>query len=337
MKKEENHLLKLIHKRLTGELKGSENQELDALLKNNDNRLVAEREGKIWNSAKSYKKGFEPNVEEGLSRLKSQIRKDQTPLAKEVKLGRRSWLTRVAAAAILLVGSFFVWNTFTPSNQHVATQEKTQEVHLADNTEVIVNRGSDFEYPKTFSQNERRVNLQGEAFFDVTKNPDQPFIIQTGNLQVEVLGTSFNIRNYDNEDLAEITVRSGKVRVSTLNGEQEWILEANDQLRLDKKEKTHKKEQDVNLNALAWFNGKLSFQDEKLSRVKQALEHVYNVEIEFTNPALLECGGYNITRDLKKEPITDILEGIRLAFQMKPVEKVNEKKFILKGGQCNPE
>jgi len=130
MKKEENHLLKLIHKRLTGELTGTENQDLDALLKNNENRLVAEHEGKIWNSAKSYKKdSFNPNVEAGLSKLKSKIHETQAPVAKEIKLGRRSWLTRVAAAAaILLVGSFFLWNTFTSSSQHVATQDKTKEV-----------------------------------------------------------------------------------------------------------------------------------------------------------------------------------------------------------------
>jgi len=164
MKKEENHLLKLIQKRLTGELKETENQDLESLLKNNDNRLVAEREGKIWNSAKNYKKdSFNPDVEAGLSRLKSKIHEAQTPVAKEIKLGRRSWLTRVAAAAaILLVGSFFLWNTLSSSTEHLATQETTEEVHLTDNTEVIVNRGSDFEYPKTFAQNERRVNLQGK-------------------------------------------------------------------------------------------------------------------------------------------------------------------------------
>ena len=336
MKKEENHLLKLIHKRLTGELEETENQDLDSLLKNNENNLIAEREGKIWDAVENYKKGFEPNIEEGLSRLKSKIRKDQVPVAKEVKLGRRFWLTRVAAAAILLVGSFFVWDTFNPANQFITTQENIQEVHLADNTEVMVNRGSDLEYPETFSQNKRKVNLQGEAFFNVAKNPDQPFMIQTGNIKVEVLGTSFNIRDYDNEDMTEITVRSGKVKVTTLNGEKEWILEANDQLRLDKKESTYVEESNVKLNALAWFNGKVSFQDEKMSRVKEVLEHVYNVEIEFTNSALLKCDGYNVTRDLKKAPITEVLEALRVAFNMDAVEKVNENKFLLKGGKCYP-
>ena len=332
MKKEENHLLKLIHKRLTGELKGTENQELDTLLENNANNLVAEQEGKFWDAAQSYKSGFQPNVDKGLARLKSQIRDAQTPVAKEVQLGRRVWLTRVAAAAILLVGTFFAWNTFSSSHQQVATLDNTQEVHLADNTEVMINRGSDFEYPTTFSSNERRVNLQGEAFFDVAKNPDQPFIIQTGNFQVKVLGTSFNIRNYDNEDLAEITVRSGKVEVSTLNGGQSWILEANDQLRLDKKENKSKELKDVSLNALAWFNGKLSFQDEKVERVKQALEHVYNVELEFTDTDILECP-FSITRDLKNVPLDEILEVLKTGLSVESMEKVGNNKYILQGGR----
>ena len=190
MKKEEN-LLKLIQKRLAGELKGTENQELDSLLTDSGNKMIAEREGKIWNATKDYKKSFEPNVEVGLSKLKSRIQDTQIPIAKEVKLGRRSWLTRVAAAAaILLVGSWLVWNTFNPAIQEIATTNDTQGVHLADNTEVTINRGSDFQYPTQFTRSERKVELQGEAFFDVTRNPEQPFIIQTGNIQVKVLGLS---------------------------------------------------------------------------------------------------------------------------------------------------
>ena len=331
MKKEEN-LLKLIHKRLTGELKETENQTLESLLKDDDNKLIANREGKIWNKSKDYKKGFEPNVEAGLSKLKSQIRATQTPVAKEIKLNRRSWLTKVAAAAVLLVGAWFVWNTSNSTLQEIATTDNTQEIQLADNTEVTINRGSDFNYPAQFNSAQRKVELQGEAFFDVARNPEQPFIIQTGNLQVRVLGTSFNIRNYDNEDLAEITVRSGKVEVSTLNGEQKWILEANDQLRFDKKEKKVKTSKDVSLNALAWFNGKLSFQDEKLERVKQAIEHVYNVELEFTNSSVLKCE-YTINGNLKEESLTDVLEALRLTFEMEAVEQVNSGKYLLKGGR----
>ena len=335
MNKEEN-LFRLIQKRLTGELKGTENQQLDSLLKNNENRLLADREEKIWNKTKDYQKGFEPNVEAGLSILKSRIREDQAPLAKEIKLNRRSWLTRVAAAAaILLVGSWLVLNISNPTLQEVATTDNTQEVHLEDNTEVQINRGSDFIYPTQFTGSERKVELQGEAFFDVARNTEQPFIIQTGNIQVKVLGTSFNIRNYDNEDLAEITVRSGEVEVSTLNGNQKWNLKANDQLVFDKKEKKVSSNKDVRLNALAWFNGKFSFQNEKLEKVKQALEHVYNVELEFTEPSILKCG-YTINGDLKTESITDILEGLKVAFQIETVEEVSEGKFLLRGGRnCN--
>jgi len=121
-----------------------------------------------------------------------------------------------------------------------------------------------------------------------------------------------------------------------LDGKQYGILEANEQLRFDKKGKKYKKESNVSLNALAWFNGTLSFQNESVERITQALEHVYNVEIEFTNPALLKCD-YTITRDLNKEPIAVILESLGLGLGIESVEKVNENKFILKGGdKCNP-
>jgi len=333
MKKEEK-LLSLIHKRLTGELKGTDTNQLDAFLENADNQLIADQVEKVWKNTGDYKKGYQPNVEAGLSKFKSQIQQTQVPENKVVQLGRRSWLKYVAAAAILIVGSFMVWNNLNVPTESIATIENTEEVRLADNTEVSINRGSHFNYPNSFSDNERKVELKGEAFFDVAKNPEKPFIIQTGNLQVRVLGTSFNIRNYDNEDLAEVTVKSGKVEVSTLNGSQKWILEANDQLTLNKKDKKINLEENVkNLNALAWSTKELSFKNEKLQKVKEAIEHTYNVEIEISERALLECG-YTIHQTLKNESLENVLEALKVSFQMESVKKV-DKKYILQGGICN--
>jgi len=154
-------------------------------------------------------------------------------------------------------------------------------------------------------------------------------------LRIRVLGTSFNVRNYGNESLAEITVRSGKVEVTHVNGGFTKILEANDQLTFDKKRlKVRAVSKDDNLNALGWWSGKLVFSSEKMSKVKQAIERTYNVELEFDNPAVLKCP-FTLTNDIKAEGVELVLEGLKTTFAIKEINKVSDNKYQLIGGTCN--
>ncbi len=334
----EEQLIELIHKKVTNALTSKEQQLLNSLLENKENQLLAQQIEATWDKSLDYQEDFTPNVEFGLSKLKARMKEETTASPKVVTLQkRRSWLRIAAAAAILIVGGLF---TFSQLNngldwQKVAVADTTEEIILEDGSKIAINSASEFQFPAQFSKEERRVKLKGEAFFDIAKNPEKPFIIETGDLIIRVLGTSFNIRNYGNEGLAEITVRSGRVEVTNENGSFSKILEANDQLTFDKKRmKVQEVSKDDQLNALGWRSGKLVFSSEKMSRVKLAIERTYNVELEFENPSVLKCP-FTLTNDIKAEGIENVLIGLQTVFAMKEIKKVSDKKYRLIGGQCN--
>ena len=333
----EEKLIELIHKKSTNALTSDEHQLLDTLLKNKENQLLAQQIEATWKKSFDYQNDFTPNVEFGLSKLKTRMKEEKTTSPKVVPLqNRRSWLRIAAAAAILIVGGLFTFNQLNSGSdwQKFAATDLNKEMILADGSKVAINAASVFEYPTEFSSEERRVKLKGEAFFDIAKNREKPFIIEAGDLRIRVLGTSFNVRNYDQEGLAEITVRSGRVEVSHKNGGFTKILEANDQLTFDKKRiKVRAVSKDNNLNALGWWSGKLVFDSEKMSRVKLAIERTYNVELEFKNSAVLKCD-FTLTNDIESEGIENVLEGLKLNFAIEDIEKVSNKKYRLIGGKC---
>lgn len=332
----EEHLIELIHKKSTNELTSDEQQLLSSLLENKDNLLLAKQIEATWEKSLDYQKDFTPNVTFGLSKLKAQMKEATTPPKVVPLQNRRSWLRIAAVAAILIVGGLFTFNQLNSDLdwQKVAVTDITKEMILEDGSKISMNSASEFEYPTKFSAAERKVKLKGEAFFDIAKNPEKPFIIEAGDLRIRVLGTSFNVRNYENENLAEITVRSGRVEVSHKNGGFTKVLKANDQLIFDKKRiKVREVSTDNNLNALGWWSGKLVFTKEKMSRVKQAIERTYNVELEFTNPSVLKCD-FTLTNDIKAEGIEKVLDGLEAILAIEKIKKLSDKKYQLIGGQC---
>jgi len=331
----EEKLFELIHKKATNALTKAESQQLNDALKNADNQHLAKEVESAWDKSLDYQKDFQVDVEAGLSKFKTRIQNDGTPTKVVPMQGRRSWLSIAAAAAILVVGSLFLWNTFNSGSgyQKVATTDSTEQLDLSDGSKIWINSNSQFQYPSQFENNQRLVELEGEAFFDIAKNPDKPFVIEAGDLRIKVLGTSFNVRNYAADNFAQVTVRSGRVEVTNINGGFKEILEANDQLTFDKKRlKIREKSTDKNLNALAWWSGKIAFDNEKMSKVKEAIENAYDVELEFSNPEILDCR-YTISNDVKAEGLSVLLEVMESALDLK-VKKVNKNKYQVVGGNC---
>lgn len=332
----EEQLIELIHKKATNALTKAERQQLNDALKNADHQHLAKQVESTWDKSLSYQNDYQPDVDAGFSKFKARIQNEGKATKVVPIQGRRSWLRIAAAAAILLVGSWFTWNTINTGSdwQKVAVTDTTKQLDLADGSKIWINANSQFQYPNQFEGNQRLVELEGEAFFDIARNPEKPFIIEAGDLRIKVLGTSFNVRNYSNDNFAQITVRSGKVEVTNIHGGFTEILEANDQLTFDKKRlKIRDLSTDKNLNALAWWSGKLVFVDEKMSRVKEAIEHTYNVELEFSDPDLLKCP-YSISNDVKGEGLDTLLAVMKEALAFK-VKKVNKVKYQIIGGKCS--
>jgi ferric-dicitrate binding protein FerR (iron transport regulator) len=140
-----------------------------------------------------------------------------------------------------------------------------------------MNSASELKYPAEFSDTLREVYLTGQAFFEVTKNPKVPFIVHTRNFSTRVLGTSFDIRSYENEKNNHVAVVSGKVRVVTTEGDSELLL-PKDMTSYNERSKALKKSTFDPAFVLAWRNGVIAFDRANFDEVTTCLSRWYGVE-----------------------------------------------------------
>jgi ferric-dicitrate binding protein FerR (iron transport regulator) len=223
----------------------------------------------------------------------------------------------VAAAVVLGIvahtsfrqGSGHVKSRFTditveaPSGSRVKT-------YLPDGTLVWLNTGSKIAYSQGFGFSERKVNLSGEGYFEVTKNEKLPFSVQTEELDVNVIGTTFNFRNYPDDLEATISLLEGKVLVNNQvkKGESSVLL-PDQKIFLDKKSGEMRLIRVNGQNTVEWKNGYLFFDDELLPDIVKELERNYDVHIILTHPKLEKLRFYScfIREELSIEEIVDIL------------------------------
>lgn len=150
---------------------------------------------------------------------------------------------------------------------------------LADGTKVYLNAVSSIKYPTQFNGNQRIVELEGEAYFEVAKDKSKPFIVKSDKQSIEVLGTHFNVHAYDNESIVKTTLLEGSVAVSSKN--QKAILKPGQQSNVsDNTTKITVKDVDTEA-AIAWKNGRFKFDDADLKSVMKQLERWYGIKVEY--------------------------------------------------------
>ncbi|WP_293954398.1 MULTISPECIES: FecR domain-containing protein [unclassified Sphingobacterium] len=155
----------------------------------------------------------------------------------------------------------------------------TYEVTLPDGTRVKLNAGTILSYPTQFAKDKREVSLQGEAFFEVAKRKDQPFIVHTKNQQVQVLGTQFNINAYPTSTQIKTTLLEGSVQVKELiKGQKVNLLPGNQSVNTG----TQLIKQSVNVQQeIAWVYGKFNFDGKSLRQVMDELSQWYAVDVVY--------------------------------------------------------
>jgi transmembrane sensor len=183
-------------------------------------------------------------------------------------------------------------------NQLVIPYGKTSEIILPDGTHVYLNAGSRLIYPEFFADKTREVFLVGEAFFDVEHNEKQPFVVQTTDIRVQVLGTQFNVSAYPSDNIIETVLTEGKVRLEQNNTgmfSETTELSPGQLAAFSKSERTTRmKEVDIE-NYTLWTEGLLKFESTDLSRVVKRLERYYNIRFKYHDPFL---GGIKISGKL---------------------------------------
>ena len=211
------------------------------------------------------------------------VRKQSVPLWK--------WIGSAAAAVIAL---FLLYNipVFTTKsiqpeialNTIKVPAGQRVEVTLSDGTHIWLNARSEFSYPASFNGNTREVRLKGEAFFDVAKDRNKKFIVNTGRCEVEVLGTQFNVEAYDDRESVKTTLVEGSVDVQA--GGEKVRLIPHEQLQYHKNT-AEMEVREVNVREIiAWKNGWFVFDNTTLGEIVKTLQRWYNIEVEFIRPEL---------------------------------------------------
>jgi ferric-dicitrate binding protein FerR (iron transport regulator) len=191
------------------------------------------------------------------------------------------------------------------------------EYTLPDGSIVALNSNSKLVFPKQFEENTREVTIEGEAFFDVKPNPEKPFIINAGNAQVIVVGTSFNVNAYTSETV-EVTVKTGKVQVISKNEEalsaiNEVYLIPGEKGTLFNNSSIIEKSENSNPNYLAWKTHDFIFQNIPLNEVFKCLEKTYHVNIKVVEP---ELNDLKLNAQFDKKSIDFILNVVELTFNL---------------------
>lgn len=338
----ENRILAIIRD-LTGQSSPEDRRELTLWeQQSKENKASADAIRQTWEWSGNYEQGIQPDVDAGFNRFKARMEMEKARTsappskgssAKTARILSRFILRVAAAAAIVLGFAFLARNYLAPSSQPfiVSTSTgQTEKVELTDGSVVWLNENSSLVFSNPANRSERRATLTGEGFFEVAKNPNKPFIIETEDTKVSVLGTSFNVRALPEEGFTEVQVKTGKVAFETKVTEEKLILEAKDKGVYQHQSKKMKKETDASFNAIAWHTKSLHFRNTPLRKVLADLERYYQVNIELTEKELYACE--------YSSPFTDknldvILESLKTSFGMK-LEKVNARNFRLQGGSC---
>lgn len=289
---------------------------------------------KLWNVSEGYKSTYEPNVEKGLNKLKAQIAKDRkvaTPI-KVVALSSKQWGFRIAAAITLLITSGFLFNIYmndsTSLQEVVTVEELMQDIILPDGSTVAINKYSTLSFPKTFSETERVVILEGEGFFKVVKNTNRPFIVKTKNSEVKVLGTAFNVRAYENEPNTLIEVEEGSVAFNIPALNEERILKANDKIVFNSSDATISEIEALDWQDVAWKSKKLNFDNQPLSEILAYINANFDTKVEFDATKINKC---SLSATLVENKPEAILKRVKSAFPLIDLTIINSKLYKLSG------
>jgi len=226
----------------------------------------------------------------------------------------RQWW-QVAAAVLIcafLAGGYFFFNNWRQEARMIIVEVSAgeqQEIILPDSTHVWLNAGARLEYPAKFGNN-RQVSLRGQGFFEVKQDAQKPFEVKTMELNVLVLGTSFDIKAYPTLDEAQVTVKTGTVKVLH---QQEGldVLNAGDQLIFSRAAqqfmKTKVDDQQIN----EWASGMISLSQAGFAELALTLENQYGVRIRY-NPAEMKKDEYTLrcSKQLSVRQVLDMISSI---------------------------
>lgn len=288
----------IVMRYLNGEATHEEEAMIDAFIKQGEeqatlfNQWMEEWEANIFSTPA-------PAVDQAWQRLQETI---DSHTGRTVHM--QWWHKAVAAAAIIvIIGCAAIWSfsgsTATQTYLCSAPAGSKTQVTLPDGSKVWLNGGSSLAYTNQFNNDNRRVELHGEAYFEVQKHQGKPFTVHTQGYDVTVKGTKFNVSAYDNDPISTTTLMEGKVELS--DGKQNLSLAPGDAVQLDKATGQLQRYATDGF-ADGWRSGRLMYPDITLEQFGRVLSRQYNVNVHLANS---QCASMRISVMLQNNETID--------------------------------
>ena len=317
-------------------LTDAEQSALDQWLAAPDHAAEADSLHRVWSAAGNYPSHYEPDFEAGWNKLKANMAQD-VPVSKlPAKVFPLRRVLALAASVLLLIVAGYWWllpnaPADQPYRTVAALSGKPMEVALPDGSLVLLQHGAELTFPETFpDKGVREVELSGEAYFKVARDEKRPFQVLSGYALTEVLGTTFNVRARPEESLVEVTVETGRVRLSSVaQPESGLVLKPGERGQCPPGGELTKTG-DEEINALSWMTGQLRFRKTPLSEALRAIERHYEVTLELEKSVLNAC---SYTGSFEKANLKDVLLTLELTYGVR-ISQPSPQRYVLRGGSC---
>ena len=336
MEEENKHIDELIANYLTEGLDKNALDELKTwIAASAENQQYFIRQREIWFSAVSREAASVYDKDKAFENFRNRVESQKEIQSTSRRGFSLSALWRYAAvvAIIIAVGCISYWqgevnvkDTFADISVEAPLGSKTK-LYLPDGTLVWLNAGSRMTYSQGFGVDNRKVELEGEGYFEVKRNEKIPFFVKTKDLQLQVLGTKFNFRDYPEDHEVVVSLLEGKVGLNNLlREEKEAVLSPDERAVLNKANGLLTVESVTASNASQWTDGYLFFDEELLPDIAKELERSYNVKIHIANGSLKTFRFYgNFVR--REQNIQEVLEA--LASTEKMQYKIEERNITI--------
>ena len=334
----------LLGKYLSGESNNEETIQIQRWIESsNKNKILFENIQSDWDKINLTKNMKKVDVDNAWENMKQRILQEEPEVIpiKELRQESKARIylyhtLKIAASILIVMGiSFGIYKIvadsgFTDSTIFKSGSDNTSSLILPDGSKVYLNSNTIIKYPKQFGKDSRNIYLKGEAYFEVVGNTDKPFIVNTNNAVIKVLGTSFNINTKTANNKVEVFVESGNIQLSQKsNNENKILIEPGYIGVLSRNTLIKSKNNDINY--LAWKTRYLIFRDTKLEIVAEKIESVYNTSIQLNNKELADCP---LTATFNNASLDSVLNVIKGTFnlEIEDIIKTNGKVIIIGNG-----
>ena len=274
----------------------------------NDSRLSDEE---LWFSALAADTSHRYDADAAYARFARRVADERQKRTKRLRILR--WRYAAAVVVLLAVSVTSYWqgnrqveNRFADIVVEALLGVKTRTA-LPDGTFVWLNAGSRMAYSQGFGVTDRRMNFEGEGYFEVAKNRELTFVIHTEKLDVKVVGTKFNLRNYPDEAEAVVNLLEGKVRLENLPGQKAYCLLPGHKMVLNKETRKVRIVPAEVEKSIGWTRNLLLFDEMMLSDIARELERTYDVQIKITSPDLKSTRFYG-NFNYREQTVYDVLD-----------------------------